>query len=492
MLRRIVNRCAKMKYLIPWIIPVLLLIGGTTAMILWIYDYQTYAVALRVTGGDKRPKDQASQGSQGPVEGVLEVSDGTSSEIKATWPAFRGADYDGVSNEDTPLAEQFPAEGPPELWRLTLGEGYAGAAVMHGNVYIVDYDMEAQKDVIRCLSLDDGREIWRFSYPVSIKRNHGFSRTVPAVTDKYLVTLGPKCHVFCLDPLTGEEKWKIDLVKEYGTKEPLWYAGQCPRIEDGKAILAPAGSSLMIAVDCESGEVVWQTPNPEKWEMTHSSVLPITFAGKKTYIYCHSGGVAGVSAEDGSMLWNTDVWKLRINVPTPVDCGEGRIFLSAGYNKGSMMLQLKEVEGRVVPEVLFEHKPRVFGADQQTPIFYEEYIYGVRPDKKLVCMDLSGQIVWSSDDEFEYGLGAYVLADGKLYVLNDHGSLSIIPATPEGYRLLDRKQVLEGHESWGPPAVAAGRLIVRDLTTMVCLDIRAEASDLVSTGPIHYTDERTH
>ena len=25
------------------------------------------------------------------------------------------------------------------------------------------------------------------------------SRTVPAVTDKYVVALGPKCHVMCLD-----------------------------------------------------------------------------------------------------------------------------------------------------------------------------------------------------------------------------------------------------------------------------------------------------
>ena len=459
-----------MKYLVPWIIPLLLLGGGLTALIVWIHDYQNYEVEIRTTGGDNRPAVVTEAVESGPVQGVLEKGDGRSSQIKSSWTGFRGADHDNISKEALPLADKWPEGGPKELWRLTLGEGYAGAAVMGGNVYVLDYDMEAQRDVIRCISLDDGRQIWRFSYPVAIKRNHGFSRTVPAVTERFLVTIGPKCHVCCLDPVTGEQKWMVDLVKEYGTKVPLWYAGQCPVIENGRAVLAPAGSALMIAVDCETGSVIWQTPNPDRWEMTHSSILPMTFGDKRMYVYCGSGGVAGVSAEDGSILWKTDAWKLRINVPTPVDCGEGRIFLSAGYNKGSMMMQLRETDGRIVPEVLYELKPKVFGADQQTPIFYEGFIYGVRPDEQLVCMSPAGEIVWTSGDGYEYGLGAYVLADGKLYVLNDDGLLSMVRATGDGFELLDQARVLDGHESWGPPAVAGGRLIVRDLTTMVCLE----------------------
>ena len=48
--------------------------------------------------------------------------------------------------------------------------------------------------------------------PVAVKRNHGMSRTVPAVTDKYVVAIGPKCDVSCLDPATGKPYWLIDLV----------------------------------------------------------------------------------------------------------------------------------------------------------------------------------------------------------------------------------------------------------------------------------------
>ena len=167
------------------------------------------------------------------------------------------------------------------LWSVEVGEGYAGPAVLEGRVYLLDYDQKKQADVVRCLSLADGKEIWRYSYPVKIKRFHGMSRTVPAVTDKYVVTLGPKGHVTCLDSKTGEFRWMLNLVKEYGTTIPQWYAAQCPLIDDGKAIIAPGGTVLMMAVDCETGKIVWQTPNPDKWVMTHSSIVPDGVQGQQ-------------------------------------------------------------------------------------------------------------------------------------------------------------------------------------------------------------------
>jgi outer membrane protein assembly factor BamB len=44
-------------------------------------------------------------------------------------------------------------------------------------------------------------------------------------------------------------------------------------------------------------------------------------------------------------------------------------------------------------------------------------------------------------------------------------------ANSSDYLQLAQAKVLEGHESWGPIAVASGRLIVRDTEHMICLDI---------------------
>jgi outer membrane protein assembly factor BamB len=141
-----------------------------------------------------------------------------------------------------------------------------------------------------------------------------------------------------------------------------------------------------------------------------------------------------------------------------------------------MMLKLVEREGTLQPEILFRLEPEVFGAEQQTPIFYEGHLYGVRPrpDEQLVCLDLGGQVVWKSGSTDKFGLGPFTVVNGVLYVMDDEGTLTMVEATPTGYVPLDRAKVLEGPESWGPIAVAGGRLLVRDLNRMVCLEVTSQ------------------
>ncbi len=397
---------------------------------------------------------------------------GRPADLPGDWPQFRGPTLDAVGRVDVTLARQWPAGGPPVLWSVDLGEGYAGAAVRDGRVFVADYDQQKQGDAIRCFSLADGQEIWRYFYPVRTKRNHGMSRTVPTVTEQHVVTMGPKCHVTALDVETGELRWFFDLVKDHGAKVPAWYAGQCPLVEDGKVILGVGGTSLVMAVDIETGDVLWETPNPKKWDMTHSSIVPLDFAGERMYVWCAGGGVVAVSARDGTVLWELPDWQIRIaNVPTPVPVGEGRLFLSGGYNAGAMMLMLVKQGEQIVPQIEFRLSPDVFGSPQHTPVFYEGHIYGVRPDEQLVCLDLEGNVVWTSGSTNKFGLGPYTIINDLLYVMDDHGLLTLVEATPTGYVPLAQAKVLEGIDSWGPMAVASHRLIVRDLTRMVCLDI---------------------
>jgi len=339
----------------------------------------------------------------------------------------------------------------------------------------MDYDREAQMDALRCLSLADGREIWRFTYPVSVKRNHGMSRTVPALAGDCVIALGPKCHVTCLDSMTGEFKWMLDLVKDYGTTVPEWYAGQCPIIEDDKAIIAPGGNPLMMAVDCNSGEIIWQTPNPNKWGMTHSSIVPAEILGMKMYLYCTTGGVVAVNAEDGKLIWEYPDWKIKLaNVSCPLVIGNDKVFLSGGYNSGAVMVQLSLENDKIVSKSLFKLDSKTFGSEQQTPILYDNHIWAVRPDKEFVCIDLDGNVTWSSSRTNRFGpqgLGPYSIADGKIYILNDEGTLTLAKASTTGYVQLAQSKVLEGPDAWGPMAFASGRLIIRDMNKMLCLDI---------------------
>jgi outer membrane protein assembly factor BamB len=97
-------------------------------------------------------------------------------------------------------------------------------------------------------------------YSLNIKRNHGMSRTIPAITEDYILTMGPMCHVMCLDRETGDFIWGLDVAKDYESEIPLWYTGQCPLVDDGKAIIATGGNALMVAIDMETGKKFGKLP----------------------------------------------------------------------------------------------------------------------------------------------------------------------------------------------------------------------------------------
>jgi outer membrane protein assembly factor BamB len=275
----------------------------------------------------------------------------------------------------------------------------------------------------------------------------------------------------------------MDLVKDYGTTVPDWYAGQCPLIDGDVAILAPGGKPLMMAVELATGKTRWQTENPGGWDMTHSSIAAIDFPAGRQYVYCASRGVVGVSAKTGEVLWTKPDWRVpSANMPTPVVVGSDRLFLSGGYEAGCVMVRLKASGQKIETEEVFRLDHTVFDSPQQTPILYKNHIYSVITQGKedsrsqLACLDLTGKRLWVSGGGARFGLGAYMLADGLLLVLNGrrgplHGTLRLVEATPRGYNELARAKVLEQHEAWGPMAMAGDRLIVRDLTQMVCLKL---------------------
>jgi len=463
-----------MQFLLGKLMPAATALAGAFALVLWLKAGPPVDVEERLPGQDGAPEQRAL--AQGPVHLTSRLirGEGKPADLPGAWPRFRGPRLDNIVHSETTLAREWPKGGPPKLWTLEMAEGYAAAAVWKGRVFVHDYDREASQEAIRCLSLADGAEIWRFVYSLKIKMNHGITRTMPAVTEKHLVALGPLCHVTCLDPASGAKRWMIDLVREHGATVPPWYAGQCPLIDGERAILAPGGpEALLMAVECATGKILWKTPNPDEWRMTHSSIVPVTLAGRRMYVYCAHRGVVGVSADDGRLLWRTPEWRISIaTIPSPVPLPGDRLFLTGGYNAGSMILQLEAEGDSVGVEVVKRLPPKVFDSEQHTPILYEGHLYAVRSDGRLACADLEGNPLWDSGAD-KFGLGPYLIANGLIFVMDDDARMVLAEATPGGYRKLADARILDGHDAWGPMTLVEGRLIVRDMTRMVCLDVRA-------------------
>jgi outer membrane protein assembly factor BamB len=459
---------------------------GCCIFLYWLFHNPVKGFQEAVPGLDNRPAKSVSPGDSvviGEKFSAYMVSFKTS--LTGKWPNFRGADHDNISKETTRLIDHWPANGPKILWKKIMGEGHAAAAIYNGRVYVLDYDERKKTDVLHCYSLVDGKELWRRWYSVDVKRNHGMSRTIPAVNSKYVITIGPRCQVMCCNAITGDLLWGIDLVREFRTTVPLWYTGQCPIIDNDIAVIAPGGTALLMGVDCATGKIVWQTPNADSVKMSHSSVVPMTIAGKKMYVYNALGGLCGISAEEndlGKLLWKTKDFSPSVIAPSPLYVGRNKIFVTAGYGAGSALFQINRNGDYFSVQKLQSYKPsQGMSSEQQTPIFKNGFVYNIQSkdagtsrNQFVCCMpDDFMKILWTSSTTDRFGLGPYIIADNKFFILNDEGELTIARYSTSKFEVLDKAKIIEGQDAWGPLAIVDGILVMRDSKQMVCVDLRA-------------------
>ncbi|NDP21952.1 MAG: PQQ-binding-like beta-propeller repeat protein [Paludibacter sp.] len=443
-------------------------------------DFQVYK-----PGMDKTGEVSDSVSSENVIIGeFFKKNADFQSDLTENWPSFRGVNYDNKIITSYKINENWDIKEPKIVWQIPTGEGHAAPAIFKGLVYFIDYDETLKADILKCLSLETGEEVWRRWYNVHIKRNHGMSRTIPAVTEDYVVTMGPRCHVMCTERVSGNLLWGIDLEKQYKTETPLWYTGQCPIIIDNTAILAVGGTALMIAVDCKTGKILWETPNEKNWKMSHSSVIPMTIQNKKMFVYASVGGIIGISAEPadkGKILWEISDWAPSVIAPTPIYLGNNKIFVTGGYGAGGAILEIAEKNGNFTAKLDSKFAPHEgLASEQQTPIINDGYIYGIQPKdagvnrNQLICYQIPDlkTPIWQSGKENRYGLGPYMQINDKFLILDDEGTLSMLQVSSKSFKLINQKRIFEGHDAWGPFAFANGYLLLRDSKNIYCLNLK--------------------
>ena len=196
------------------------------------------------------------------------------------WPAFLGPTGDSKSREKG-ISTDWPAEGPPRLWHVELGEGYGTCAVANGRVYLFDFiDGEAR---CRALNEKDGSEEWRFTYPSRYQDLYQYNRgprCAPIVDNQRVYFYGVAGILHSLDATSGELVWKKNLSEEYGVVQNFFGVGSCPVVWNRLLLVAVGGSpassrqappgqldrvepnrSAIVALDKETGQEIYRVGN---------------------------------------------------------------------------------------------------------------------------------------------------------------------------------------------------------------------------------------
>ena len=449
--------------------------GLAAGALIWLSGYGfEEATTQRGPGAEAAAAESAADSIPFATAIERQAGDGVPSTQTASWPGFRGPDRTGILQlPELKLLTRWPDKGPAVKWQVSLGEGYGGAAVAAGRVYVLDHEKKSKRDVLRALSLDDGKEIWNVSYPAAMKRNFGYTRTVPAVGPAFVVSLGPLGQLLAVSPDKGEVLWTADLVAEYQAEIPQWYAAQCPLVDGKTVVVAPGSASLLAAYDGLSGELLWRIDNPAGWKMTHASIGLATIGERRFYLYPADKGLVVVDAESRTVVVADDTWRVRVaNVPTPVFVPPNRVFVTGGYNAGSRLARIDGVFPAPMDlTTLWEVPAEEFGSHIQTPVFHQGCFIAVNEKEQLACLDETGKIRWTSGAELEFGLGPFIVVNGLVYALAADGTLHL--GRPHGERLemLASAKVLAGPDAWAPLAFVDGLLLARDPAQMVCLQV---------------------
>jgi outer membrane protein assembly factor BamB len=386
------------------------------------------------------------------------------------WPQFLGPHRNGISDE-TGLLESWPADGPPEDWRIEGGVGMSGVAISRDRA-ITLVQTDGQQWLL-CLDAKAGSTTWKT--PLSKAYENGMGdgpRGTPAIEGDNVFAFTGEGILVCARFADGEIRWKHETVKEFSGKEAD-YGMACSPLVVGKNVVVTIGApqATVVAFEIESGKLAWSAGTDH---CGYSSPAILNVNGREQLVTYTGNSALGINPGDGKVLWRFPyVTDFDCNIATPIEY-KGQVFISSGENHGSAMLKITPNE-KTPTEVWGSHGPRsVLRCDWPTPILLDGHLYGfdnvgsAGAVTHFTCVNAdTGERVWQQP---RFGKGNLISADGKLWISTMKGELVLVEATTEEFRELGRKTVIGTTRQM--PTLSNGRLYLRDNEQILCLDVK--------------------
>jgi outer membrane protein assembly factor BamB len=345
--------------------------------------------------------------------------------------------------------------------------GHASFVVADGNAYTIE--QRRGQEVVAAYDLINGHELWTQKWNAEFTDSTGDGpRATPTWDQGRLYALGATGELRCLDAKTGAVIWGKNILSDNQASNLPWAMAASPLIVDDKVIVLPGGTSgkSVVAYNKMTGAPVWKAQNDTQ---AYVSPMLVELAGKRQILVVSAVRVFGLNPEDGALLWSS-LWDTQngINVSQPIIVDQNRFVLSSGYGKGAALFEIKRTGNTFTAATVWENTS--MKNKFNSSVLYNGYVYGL-DEGILTCVDVNtGERKWKDG---RYGYGQVILAGGNLIVTSDQGDVALVKATPSGYTQVARFSALQG-QTWNYPAIANGRLLVRNSNEMAAYDISAK------------------
>lgn len=395
--------------------------------------------------------------------------------LAGDWPQFLGPQRNAVSAEKN-LNWNWDQKKPKVLWKVPLGSGYGSFAVVGDRLYAMA--SRGKRDFIVCLDAKDGRELWKFdAAPMYVDRQRqGIGpRATPTFHDSKLYCQLPMGGLLCLTADGKKKLWEKNILTETGAKTRAdsfyWGVSISPLVEGNLVIVQPGGPSgkSVAAFHKETGNLEWTTGDGP---IGYASPIAITVDKQRQIIVPTGRTILGIEPAKGETLWSYAFGnQFDATASNPV-WADNLLFVSAAYGVGCAALEIV-AEGKTWQAREKWKDRKALQTLFATSVIHKGHVYGPSGDLGAIflrCLDLqTGKQQWDQRLDSRSHL---LLVDDHLLVWNQGGSLSVVEARSDRFTLKHEWPDLLTYKSWAAPALANGRLYVRDEKHALCLDLR--------------------
>lgn len=385
----------------------------------------------------------------------------------ADWNQWRGPNRDGIA-PGFKSPPTWTANSLAKKWMVTVGEGHSSPVVSGDRVYL--FARENDREIMRCLALEDGREIWKEGYAAPYEMNpaargHGKGpKATPVIAGGRVFALGINGHLSGWDAKSGAVLWRKDFAREFKSTSPAFGASASPIVDGNNVIIHVGGKDggALTAFDAVSGKVNW------KWDGDgpgYSTPVIATLGGVRQVITQSQNHCVAVSPADGKLLW-----KIPFSTPyeqnsvTPVVAGDLVIF--GGVQKPTFAVKVKGAEATPAWEV------REITMYMSTPVLNGTTLYGMSDKQRgsLFAMKATdGSVLWKGEGRL--GENASLTDVGPaIMVVSTTGELSVHQKADTGLKELAKIKVADS-PVWASPAVTTDRILIKDKTALTCFQV---------------------
>lgn len=411
------------------------------------------------------------------------------------WPNWRGPAGTGVSTaKDLPTTWGTASN---IVWKTPLPAWGAGTPIIWGDQIFVTSpsvpaagggqqgfgrDPGGPKLLLLCISKKDGKILWERELDEGnqLMRKQNSSSPSPVTDGKHVWVVTGTGAVTAFD-MQGTKVWQKNLQRDYGRFGLNWGYASSPLLHDGKLIIEVLHGmktddpSYIVAFDGATGKELWRQERPTDAlaESPDAYTTPalLQHEGKTQVVITGGDYVTGHDPETGKEVWRAAGLNPQKNrnyrivaSPSVVD---GMIY--APTRQRPLLALRAGGTGDVTESHLAWKWEQPGSPDVPSPVCDGKYFYMVDDAGKVTCVEAkTGKLVWGPERTAQGTVSSSpLLADGKLYVINEDAITTVLAAGPE-YKVLATNE-LDGSYTLASFAVSGSQLFVRTGAALYCV-----------------------